>query len=96
MACARAGPPVDTRPIADLQRQSAAIERELAARNEHELRVRVVNVAARLLTSPAVEVDDAAAIEAEVKAINTQLSSLKIQLLAPALRFDSRAGRLVW
>jgi hypothetical protein len=96
MACASAGP-VDTRPIADLQRQSAAIERELATRNEHELRVRVVNVTTRLLKSPApIEAEEAAAIEAEVKSINTQLSSLKIQLLAPALRFDPGAGRLVW
>jgi hypothetical protein len=93
MACASAGTPVDTRPIADLQRQSAAIEPELATLNEHELRVRVVNVTTRLLKSPApIEADEAATIEAEVKAINTQLSSLKIQLLAPALRFRPRSG----
>ena len=96
VACASAEP-VNTRPIADLQRQSAAIERELATRNEHELRVRVVNVTTRLLKNPApIEADEAATIEAEVKSINTQLSSLKIQLLAPALRFDRGAGRLVW
>jgi hypothetical protein len=97
MACASAGAPFDTRPIADLERHSAAIERELATRNEHELRVRVANVTARLLkSSEPIEADEAATIEAEVKAINTQLSSLKIQLLVPALRFDPGTGRLVW
>lgn len=96
-ACASAGARADTRPIADLERQSAAIERELAARNEHELRVRVVNVTARLLESPTpVDAEEAATIEAEVKAINAQLSSLAIQPLLPALRFDTAAGRLVW
>jgi hypothetical protein len=97
MGCATAGAAVDPRPINDLRRQSAAIERELTTRNEQELRVRVVNVTTRLLTSPvATTADEAATIEAEVKAINAQLGSLKIQLLAPALRYDAAAGRLVW
>ncbi len=96
-ACAGAGAAVNTQPISDLKRQTAAIERELATRNEHELRVRVVNVTTRLLESPApIDAGEAETIEAEVKAINAQLSSLKIQLLAPALRFDAGAGRLVW
>lgn len=97
MACASAAAPVDTRPIDDLKRQTAAIERELATRNEQELRVRVMNVTTRLIDSPApIDAGEAATIETEVKAINAQLSSLKIQLLAPALRFDAAAGRLVW
>jgi hypothetical protein len=95
--CAGAGAPVNTQPISDLKRQTAAIERELATRNEHELRVRVVNVTTRLLESPGpIDPGEAETIEAEVKAINAQLTSLKIQLLAPALRFDAGAGRLVW
>ena len=96
-ACAAsAGARVDT-PTADLRRQSAAIERELATRNEQELRVRVVNVTTRLLKSPApIVAEEAETIETEVKSINAQLSSLNIQLLAPALRFDPAAGRLVW
>jgi hypothetical protein len=59
--------------------------------------VRVAIVTTRLLKSPGpIGADQAATIEAEVKSINTQLRSLKIQLLAPALRFDPGAGRLVW
>ena len=95
--CASAGSASDTRPVADLQRQSGAIERELATRNEQELRVRVVAVTTRLLKAAGtVDPEEAETIQAEVNAINAQLSSLKIAPLAPSLRFDPAAGRLVW
>jgi uncharacterized membrane protein len=96
-ACSRPLTVVAAQPVPELTRQSEVIQRELAARNEHELRVRVVNVTQRILEGgKTVDADDAAVIEAEVEAINALLDTFELPPLAPALRFDRGSGRLVW
>ena len=96
-ACSRPLTVVAAQPVPELTRQSEVIQRELNARGEEELRVRVMNVTHRMRQAATkVEAEEAAVIEAEVDAINSLLSSLALPPLAPALRFDRGAGRLVW
>lgn len=95
--CSRPISPATAQPVPDLTRQSEVIQRELDARNEQELRVRVVNVTRRILQgAETVDAEAAAVIDAEVDAINVLLGSLSLPPLAPALRFDAARGRLVW
>lgn len=95
--CTRPVSTAAAQPVSDLSRQSEMIQRELGARGEQELAVRVTNATRRILQGgQSVDAENAADIETEVDAINTLLSSLNISPLAPALRFDPGQGRLVW
>ena len=96
-ACTRPLATVATQSASELTRQSEVIQRELDARGEQELRVRVGTITWRILQgAETVDAESATTIEAEVDAINVLLSSLNLPLLAPALRFDTDQGRLVW